>query len=152
MTTGRINQVALRRDASSCASTLAFPHLTQKVPEYRSSVVATSNTFLRSGATRTPVDDEMRSTSGRMPLRQHRYRFTIKGARNRGSSHLVSRTTPFALQRNDRCPGLAGDVWGLLNSPHVLAVQFHQYNFFFLLLTNTAPAWALPLFPSELQN
>ena len=28
--------------------------------------------------------------------------------------------------------GRAGNVWGLLNSPHALAVRFHQYTFLFL--------------------
>ena len=28
--------------------------------------------------------------------------------------------------------GRAGNVWGLLNSPHALAVRFHQYTFFLL--------------------
>jgi len=32
--------------------------------------------------------------------------------------------------------GRAGNVWGLLNSPHALAVRFHQYKFLFLSFHN----------------
>ena len=131
MTTGRINQVALRRYASSCASTLAFPHLTQKVPEYRSSFVATSNTFLTSGATRTPVDDGMPSTDVDC--------FHVSTVTDSPSKVPAIAAAPIWYDARLRshsngmtAAGLAGNDWGLLNSPHALAVRFHQYTLFLL--------------------